>query len=113
MGQVRKVIHECPITKHYGNVSLSGVIPVIESLLGGGPKVILATVEPFALGASWCHFLAESSELSSLLGVFAQSHKEGGKHIAIMFSVLRLCFLGGFHVEEGVGLTLKLTQSAP
>lgn len=69
--QVREVIHECPTTMHYGNISLSEVISIIASLLGGGPKVILTTVEPFALGVSWYRFLAESPELSSLLRGFA------------------------------------------
>lgn len=33
-------------------ISLSEVISVIAGLLGGGPEMILAVVEPFALGVA-------------------------------------------------------------
>ena len=82
------------------------MISIIESLLGGEPKVIL-TLELFALGVSWYHFLTEGSELSSLLKGFAYSHEEEWRHIAIVLPVLPLCFPGEFSCRKMCGINTE------
>lgn len=119
----REVIHECPTLKRYRNISLSEVISILAGLLRAGPKMMLMLVESFACGVA--SIISGTSAVHRAISLVLYSdlaqnpiarcrYSHSASCVPFMFS-RSVCIEEAisFHPGKCVGVSLKLTQSAP